>query len=201
LKYFRFTLRSDGLKNKSTPVAMCQLLCLHCLPNTLFAWSLLSTQVIAQTIGILQTLSSFTELSTLNFHINASQTISNILSTSDNITFIAPSNTAFDGFLESLSPMTPSEADIEALLTYHLLSGSWPAAAFTTQPQFVPTFLNDPAHANVTDGQVVELLEDANGKSTFISGNKTISPIIKQVGSCSRVSNFHASNRVLGHSF
>jgi len=154
----------------------------HLVRSEAFSLLLLVSQVMAgNLISVLQT---FDELSTLNFHINASQNLFNTLSAANNITLIAPSDTAFDAFFGSLAPADPSEDEIETLLTYHLLFGGWPSATFMKQTTFVPTFLNDSALANVTGGQVVGLLADATtGKPTFISGNKTITPIAQQVSS------------------
>lgn len=132
--------------------------------------------------SLLSLIASVDSLSTLNFHINASTTLTNLLSTGNNFTFVAPSNQAFDAFFAEQSPTTPSEADVEALLTYHILVGGWPSAMFLKDfPRFVPTQLNDPSLANVTGGQVVGLFQDASGKPMFISGNKTSTVIAQQV--------------------
>lgn len=42
-----------------------------------------------------------------------------------------------------------------ALLTYHVLNGSYPASAFTNTSQFIPSLLTNTSYANVTGGQVV----------------------------------------------
>ena len=45
---------------------------------------------------------------------------------------------------------------VAALLSYHVLKGSYPASAFTNSSQFIPTLLTNTTYANVTGGQVVE---------------------------------------------
>lgn len=47
---------------------------------------------------------------------------------------------------------------INALLTYHVLNGTYPASAFTNTSQFIPTMLMNSTYTNVTGGQVVEAM-------------------------------------------
>lgn len=145
----------------------------------ILALLLLATHVLGS--NILSVLATFDELSTLNFHLNASSTLSAALTAANNFTFVAPSNAAFDAYLISISPTTPTAADYEKLLSYHFLFGGWPGATFTQNSQFVPTNLTSGTLANVTGGQVVELLADSSGKPQFLSGNKSVTTIAQQV--------------------
>jgi uncharacterized surface protein with fasciclin (FAS1) repeats len=93
------------------------------------------------------------------------------LSSASNITILAPSNDAFTSFLAtdagSKAAKIPSE--VASLLTYHVLSGKYPASSFTKSPLFIPTLLNDAAYTNVTGGQRLETRVHA-GNVEIISG-------------------------------
>jgi hypothetical protein len=56
---------------------------------------------------------------------------------------------------------------LAALLTYHVLSGTYPASAFTNISAFVPTLLTNTSYANVTGGQRVGGI--SNGTDVLIS--------------------------------
>lgn len=140
---------------------------IYCLP-------LLVKLVLAQ--NILSVLSTHDELSTLNFHLNASKNLSSLLSSANNFTFLAPSNAAFDAqFGQSTGNV--SEEDIEAILAYHFLKGGFPTLSFSSQPNFAHTHLENGNLANVTGGQVVEMVTDSSGLPQFVSGNKTATTI------------------------
>ena len=81
------------------------------------------------------------------------------LSMATNVTILAPSNEAFAAFLNSsvgAALATNDTAAIEAVLMYHVLNGTHPAASIMSTPAFVPTMLTNTVYANVTGGQVVE---------------------------------------------
>ncbi|KAH8593672.1 FAS1 domain-containing protein [Bisporella sp. PMI_857] len=127
-------------------------------------------------IPLLDLLDRIEELSTLNFHINASTRLTTLLSTADNFTFLAPSNSAFDEWLGS-SGADLTEADIEETLTYHLLRGGFPTLETSSTPKFASSNLRNGQSANVTGGQVVEAVS-LNNTPVFISGFSTVSNII-----------------------
>ncbi|KAL9603537.1 MAG: hypothetical protein Q9179_002154 [Wetmoreana sp. 5 TL-2023] len=58
---------------------------------------------------------------------------------------------------------------IQALLSYHILNGTYSASAVTETPAFIPTLLNNSAYANVTGGQVVEVVKQGDNV-LFYSG-------------------------------
>ncbi|KAH9218597.1 FAS1 domain-containing protein [Leptodontidium sp. 2 PMI_412] len=115
-------------------------------------------------------------LGTLNFYIAKSRSLTTLLSTANNFTFLAPSNEAFDEWLINKGSTPLSADEIDATLAYHLLHGGFPTVAFTTNPHFVPTNLTDLRFANVTTGQTVELQLAENG-ARFVSGNKSVSTV------------------------
>merc|ERR1711977_296332 len=75
-----------------------------------------------------------------------------------NIAILAPSNDALATFLNSTAGAAAATdpAAVAALLTYHVLNGTYPASAFTNTSQFIPTLLSNSSYSNVTGGQVVE---------------------------------------------
>lgn len=66
---------------------------------------------------------------------------------------------------------------ITALLTYHVLNVTLPAANITETPAFVPTLLTDAAYTNVTGGQVVGA-RLVDGNATVISGAGSTSNVV-----------------------
>jgi hypothetical protein len=58
---------------------------------------------------------------------------------------------------------------VTALLTYHVLNGTYPASVFTNTSMFIPTALMNASYANVTGGQVVEA-KAMNNSVVFTSG-------------------------------
>jgi uncharacterized surface protein with fasciclin (FAS1) repeats len=90
------------------------------------------------------------------------------LGSASNITILAPNNEALATFLNSSTgeAAATNPGLVTALLTYHVLNGSYPASAFTNTSQFLPTLLMNTTYANVTGGQRVEAR--LNGSSVEI---------------------------------
>ena len=135
-----------------------------------------------QSQAVLSVLDTHVELSSFNRYVNASANLTSLLSTANNFTLLAPSNTAFDAFLSSQSASV-SDDEIEAILTYHLLHGGFPTLSFSDQPQFVASHLTNTSYANVTGGQRLELVSGSNGSPQIVSGNKSVSSITTTVRS------------------
>ncbi|KAL8947324.1 MAG: hypothetical protein Q9222_006380 [Ikaeria aurantiellina] len=98
-------------------------------------------------------------LSTLTSTVMGVPGLAESLSSASNITILAPSNDAFEKFLATPAAAAVAANDtaaIQALLSYHVLNGTYPASAVMETPAFIPTMLNNSAFANVTGGQVVE---------------------------------------------
>lgn len=129
---------------------------------------------------ILSVLAIQSDLSMLNSFIDSSPEISRLLSTANNFTFLAPSNAAINTWLAAPGTNSLSTDDIEALITYHLLHGTFPVASFSQVPQFPNSNLNNNTFENVTNGQAVELLQTPNGPA-IISGSGTMSTIARSV--------------------
>lgn len=92
------------------------------------------------------------------------------LAMAQNITILAPSDQAFAKFLNSSAGKAVAANDtaaIQAVLTYHVLNGSYQASMFSSNATFVPTNLNNMAYSNVTGGQRVEAVMVGQNVSIF----------------------------------
>jgi uncharacterized surface protein with fasciclin (FAS1) repeats len=139
--------------------------------------------VIANVSGqtLLDVLSSNLELTTLHHYVNGSSSLTSLLSSLSGFTLLAPSNTAFSNLLASRNETAISDTEMVELVQYHILNGHFPANSWSSEPQFVATYLTNPAYTNVTGGQVVELVSDSQGNPLILSWNKTVSTITTQV--------------------
>lgn len=76
----------------------------------------------------------------------------------ENITILAPSNDALEKFLNDTEVAAMAASDpslVAALLTYHVLNGTYYASDVTNTTAFIPTLLTNTTYSNVTGGQVV----------------------------------------------
>lgn len=148
-------------------------------------FSLLSLAALASAAaaqGVVDTLKSDPQLSTLLNLAGKYPDLVKTLESLKDVTILAPTNDAFTLFLSESSGKEISSSDeaTQALLSYHVLAAKVPASAFTTTPAFVPTLLNAPAYTNVTGGQVVE--GKLNGTTIEItSGVLEVSKVVKGV--------------------
>jgi uncharacterized surface protein with fasciclin (FAS1) repeats len=100
-----------------------------------------------------------------------------------NITILAPSNAALLKYLNDSSRATAVAQDpslLVAILSYHVLSGTYYASSFTSKSAFIPTLLTNETYANITGGQRVEALLRGGGVSIF-SGLKEASTVVTAV--------------------
>lgn len=131
----------------------------------------LASMAFAQTQDLNATLSGIPELSNLtSYYISLPDSLS-ALSAARNITILAPSNNAFEQLLSSpLGAALTNDPDlVQAMLTYHVLNGSYSSSQITEDSQFIPTLLTDPRYTNVTGGQRVEVQKE-DGNDVFYSG-------------------------------
>jgi uncharacterized surface protein with fasciclin (FAS1) repeats len=103
--------------------------------------------------------------------LQANPQLTQTLSTARGITILAPNNAAFEKLLAenpSAAQMARDPTLVTALLSYHVLAGTFTAKSFSATPQFAPTLLARSPFANVTGGQKVELVlvPSARGGST-----------------------------------
>ncbi|KAM3087425.1 hypothetical protein ACMFMG_001515 [Clarireedia jacksonii] len=102
-------------------------------------------------------------LSTLSMLLTQQPALLRTLSnTTTGITVLAPSNEAFSKFLASPENKAAVEKNdvVTAVLSYHVLNGTFPASKFSAQAQFIPTLLTNESYTGVTGGQVVQVALD-----------------------------------------
>jgi uncharacterized surface protein with fasciclin (FAS1) repeats len=126
-----------------------------------------------QSGGLVETLSNVTELANLTTYLGLFPDLVQQLSQLQNVTLLAPSNEAFETFLNSSAGSALADAQgnadlIQAIFTYHVLNGSY--AEFGNETQFVRTALQPPQFTNVTGGQVVQVVPGEDGAVTIYSG-------------------------------
>ena len=116
-------------------------------------------------------LSSTPDLSSLAAAIAlAPQELVSQLGSAQNITILAPSNAAFEKLNASGGAAALSDTNaLAAVLSYHVLNGTYPASAVTEEAAFIPTLLEAPTYANVTGGQRVEVVKQGDNV-VFYSG-------------------------------
>ncbi|PSN66790.1 Fasciclin-domain-containing protein [Corynespora cassiicola Philippines] len=125
------------------------------------------------------TLAGNPNLSNLTTFLSAAPQLLQTLDQAQNITILAPSNSAFEALANSsiLEQAASDPGLLAALLTYHVLNGTFTAEQITNTSAFVPTLLTDSQYSNVTGGQVVEAVRIGE-EVVFFSGllqNSTVS--------------------------
>jgi uncharacterized surface protein with fasciclin (FAS1) repeats len=142
----------------------------------------LATAVSAQqSMNITAAVTSSPDLSQLAGVLGQQPELMTALASASNITVLAPSNQAFDALMSSdMASALGDPAVVAALLQYHVLNGTYLAANFTETPAFIPTLLTDEMYANVTGGQVVEVI-GMGGKVAIYSGSLAKSTVSEGV--------------------
>lgn len=121
-------------------------------------------------------------LSTLGTILESFPDVASALANATNVTVLAPTNEAFNSFLETLdlSLEDVSSDMVAAILNYHVLSGMVMSTNITENPTFVNTLLTNETYTNVTDGQVVSArVED--DEVIITSGLKTDATVVEAV--------------------
>ncbi|KAH6874435.1 FAS1 domain-containing protein [Thelonectria olida] len=109
-------------------------------------------------------------LSALNGLLQSQSDLLDQLSDLSNITILAPSNEALGRFLNTTNITEVAVQDpniVSAILSYHVLNGTYYASNFTDTPAFIPSLLNNQTYENVTGGQVVEGVAVDDGVSFY----------------------------------
>jgi len=117
------------------------------------------------------TLSNTPELANLTSLLQGQPDLVEALSSAQDITILAPSNDAFAALLatEEGQAVAADPAAVAALLTYHVLNGTFFGADITETPAFVKTLLADNQYTNVTGGQNLQAAVE-DGNVVFTSG-------------------------------
>jgi len=142
--------------------------------RTLSLWWLATLVSHGGAITLLQVLQTYPQLSSLNVLVNSSANATALLANSNNFTFLAPSNDAISKFTNE-NPGVLNGTQLFPNIQYGLLQGGYPTLSITKTPQFIHSNLSNPNYANVTGGQVVELVLGSDGTPEFITGNGSIS--------------------------
>lgn len=113
------------------------------------------------------------------------------LNSAQNITILAPSTQSITQFSETPegAALASNPELLQAILQYHVLNGTFPAAAIPETPAFVPTLLTNPAYTNVTGGQVVEPLRSGQSVTVYSGLLQNVSVI--QPVSCPPIPKMH----------
>ena len=154
----------------------------------LLSLAAMAAAVSAQTMNLTGALTSNPDLSNLTNFVGLFPQLATALGSAKNVTILAPSNAAFTKFMNSSAGSAIAANDtaaIQALLTYHVLNGTYPASAVTSNASFIPTMLNNVKYSNVTGGQRVEAIK-VGQNVTFFSGLLQNSTVTKAVRSCTR---------------
>jgi len=120
-------------------------------------------------------ISSTNSLSDLNKLLKAYPAIERTLAGLSNVTVLAPNNGAISALTKSGALMNATQAEVAALLNYHVLPGMYPASSIKKTPAFVHTMLGRP-YSLVTGGQVVEVAK-MGGNVEITSGLKEVSTV------------------------
>jgi len=145
-----------------------------------FIASLLTSLAAAQgTQDLNAVLSGNKNLSSLASLIQSQPAIQSALASASNITVLAPDNNAISKFLNASGGQAAVVANtglVQALLQYHVLNGTWPAASFGSNPLFIPSLLTNGSYTNVTGGQRVEGATAGNnvGLTSGLGANSTV---------------------------
>lgn len=121
-------------------------------------------------------------LSTLVSLLQSQPALLNTVAGLKNITILAPSNEAFATLLAdpAVAAKAADPGFVTALLTYHVLKGTFPASAFLAAadaPVFANTYLTNETYSTVEDGQVVEA-QTVGGNVVVTSGAGTESKVV-----------------------
>ena len=149
----------------------------------LLSLAAMAAAVSAQTMNLTGALTSNPDLSNLTTFVNLYPQLATALGAAKNVTILAPSNAAFAKFMNSSAGSAIAANDtaaIQALLMYHVLNGTYPASAVSSNASFIPTMLNNMKYSNVTGGQRVEAIK-VGQNVTFFSGLLQNSTVTKAV--------------------
>lgn len=97
-----------------------------------------------------------------------------------NITILAPNNEAINTWLQSPEGRAAASNPglVTAILSYHVLDGTFYASAFTEEPQFIPTLLQDQAYVQITGGQRLQG-QTVEGGVAFFSALQARSSVVQ----------------------
>lgn len=128
--------------------------------------------VTAQDLALIDALKAQAELSSLTYLLTRSQDFVSWLEGLENVTLLAPDNTAFQQLTGStdIASADVDEDGVQALLKYHILNGTYGNFG-SGEYRSIPSLLQPSDYANVTGGQIVVAQGSSiTTASRFISG-------------------------------
>ncbi|KAI8624738.1 FAS1 domain-containing protein [Xylariaceae sp. FL1651] len=140
----------------------------------LFTLALASTATAQNAPSLTDALGSQnSSLSTLNSLLQQNPQLLQSLNNIQNVTILAPNNDALNAVINNTDSATllSTPGYLEALLTYHVLNGTYFASDISNTSVFIPTLLTNQSYTNVTGGQRVEAVL-VDGNVTFYSAGK-----------------------------
>ncbi|TLS25150.1 hypothetical protein PpBr36_07933 [Pyricularia pennisetigena] len=162
------------------------------------AVALAQTNTNGSSTSLTAALASQPDLSNMIALLSTQPTFMAQLSLAQNVTFLAPSNNALNDFLNGpnatpLNRTTP--LGVAALLSYHVLNGTFYDSEINDDTRVVNTALNLAPYSNITGGQRISFRRQ-DGNATFFSGlmemSSVTTPNINYTGGV-----IHVINRVL----
>lgn len=108
--------------------------------------------------------------------------IASALGNATNVTFLAPNNDAMNALLADpvTSTLIRLEEQMEALLFYHLLNGTYRTGDFSDEDRFIPTYLTNDSYTSLDEGQRIQAERD-NNNVTFTSYGKSNASVVTSV--------------------
>lgn len=157
--------------------------------KTSFALAACVSAVLAQAPSLTDLIASQSDLSVLGTALGSEPDLVKALSGLSNITILAPVDSAFEALLASTNSTEAaaiSQKDaqaVAAILSYHVLNGTFVSSDFKDTPAFAHTLLTSSEGTfgtNVTGGQNVGLVLDGSN-ATILSGELQSAGVVQAV--------------------
>jgi uncharacterized surface protein with fasciclin (FAS1) repeats len=159
----------------------------HIVPATLAVVAVSAQSNDTSSMNLTSLIASNSNLTGLATLLNSYPDVASSLANATNVTLFAPNNDALNAVSSVLASQGGNSGDfVQALLSYHVLSGMIYAANISSTPAFPHTTLNNTAYSNVTGGQVIEAV--VNGDAVeIVSGLKSVANVTQAVSSIPRL--------------
>ncbi|EHA46103.1 beta-Ig-H3/Fasciclin [Pyricularia oryzae 70-15] len=109
--------------------------------------------------SLTEVLSKHESVSALNNLLSTQPALVSTLGSAKNITILAPNNEAITALTSDSANAAAIQKDsglVPAILSYHVINGTYRGDAFTKEAKFLPTLLTNATYAQVMGGQKVE---------------------------------------------
>lgn len=162
------------------------------MKNQLLTFAVFISTTVAQTLNLAELIQSQPDLSTLGDALSIVPDLAETVSGLKGITILAPTNSAFEALLaqdsseDSNAIRNRNAEGVAAILSYHVLNGTFVSSDFTNVPTFVNSLLKPSvkvmghARTNVTGGQNVGLVLDGKD-AQILSGELQSCKVVQAV--------------------